>query len=96
MASCPHDARGNRLEILTGIKDGVAPSRHERRVWRPIATAPYDRDLEVAVIDHEGPHPLVFPCRRILHGWINAETQHQITVRPTHWRPWTLDAATHA
>jgi hypothetical protein len=64
-------------------------------VWQPIATAPYDRDLELAVIDHEGPHSLVFPCRRILHGWVNADTQQQITVWPTHWRPWT-DGATPA
>lgn len=80
------------MEILTGIKDGLAPSRHEHRVWQPIATAPYDRDLELAVIDDEGSHALVFPCRRILHGWINTQTQQQITIRPTHWRPWTLDA----
>ena len=74
--------------ILTGIKDGVATRGHEGRVWQPIASAPFDRDLELAVIDQEGPHALIFPCRRILHGWVNAATQQQITVWPTHWRPW--------
>ena len=26
--------------------------------------------------------------RRVLDGWINAETNRRINVRPTHWRPW--------
>jgi len=33
-----------------------------------ITTGPFDRDLELAVIDDEGPHALVFPCRRVLKG----------------------------
>jgi hypothetical protein len=32
--------------------------------WQPITTAPFDRDLELAVIDYEGPHSLVFPGGR--------------------------------
>jgi len=56
--------------------------------WQPIATAPFDRDLELAVLTYDGPHALVFPCRRVLHGWINAETKKQVEVRPTHWREW--------
>lgn len=50
--------------------------------------APYDRDLELAVIDYDGVHALVFPCRRVLHGWINADTRTSVEVRPTHWRDW--------
>jgi len=73
---------------LIRIKDALVPAMHVGRVWQPIATAPFDRDIELAVIDREGPHTLVFPCRRILHGWVNAQTQEQITVWPTHWRPW--------
>jgi hypothetical protein len=57
-------------------------------VWNPISSAPFDRDLELAVIDQEGPHALVFPCRRIPSGWINPETKQRIDVRPTHWREW--------
>jgi hypothetical protein len=38
--------------------------------WKPISTAPFDRDLELAVIDTDGPHALVFPCRRTLGGWL--------------------------
>jgi hypothetical protein len=30
----------------------------------------------------------VFPCRRILGGWIDAETKGWIDLRPTHWREW--------
>jgi hypothetical protein len=57
-------------------------------MWQPISTAPFDRDLGLAVIDQNGEHVLVFPCRRILRGWINAETKLQINVRPSHWREW--------
>ncbi len=57
-------------------------------MWETITNAPFDCDLELAVFDHEGPHALVFPCRRILGGWINAQTRARLEVRPTHWRPW--------
>jgi hypothetical protein len=56
--------------------------------WRPVSTAPFDRDLELAVLDLKGTHMLVFPCRRIVSGWADAETKEQIDVEPTHWRPW--------
>jgi len=57
-------------------------------MWRPINTAPFDHDLELAVIDGDGAHALVFPCRRILGGWLNALTKARIDVQPTHWRDW--------
>ncbi len=57
-------------------------------MWQPIKTAPFDLDLELAVIDGQEPHALVFPCRRILRGWIKTETKEKIEVMPTHWRPW--------
>jgi hypothetical protein len=56
--------------------------------WQSVSIAPFDRDLELAVITEDGPHALVFPCRRILGGWIDAATKHRIDVRPTHWREW--------
>jgi hypothetical protein len=58
-------------------------------VWKEIATAPFDRELELAVIDKDGVHTLVFPCRRILSGWVNAQTRRRIEVDPTHWREWS-------
>jgi len=62
-----------------------------RAMWQPVASAPFDCDLELAVIDAGDPHALVFPCRRILGGWMNADTKERLDVRPTHWRRW--DAA---
>ncbi len=57
--------------------------------WKPIIIAPFDRDLEVAVIDYAGIHALAFPCRRHLHGWIDSQTKKLIFgLRPTHWRAW--------
>ncbi len=56
--------------------------------WEPISTAPLDRDLELAVMDRDGAHALIFPCRRSLGGWINTQTGKAIDVRPTHWREW--------
>ncbi|MGZ5025061.1 MAG: hypothetical protein ACXWBS_09370 [Chthoniobacterales bacterium] len=40
------------------------------------------------MIDEDGPHPLVFPCRRITGGWMNSKTKERLDVRPTHWRHW--------
>jgi len=61
-----------------------------RRVvaWQPVATVPVNRDVELAVIDRDGPHALVFPCRRAVSGWITAGANQPIDIQPTHWRPW--------
>ncbi len=57
--------------------------------WKPIDTAPFDRDVELAVIDADGKHALTFPCRRTIGGWVNAVTKKQLYfVLPTHWRVW--------
>lgn len=56
--------------------------------WLKIDSAPFERDLEVAVIDFDGPHSVAFPCRRILGGWVKAETGGRVDIRPTHWRNW--------
>jgi len=57
-------------------------------LWQPISTAPFDRDLELAVINYDGVHALIFPCRRILGGWMKAGARQQIDLKPTHWRLW--------
>ena len=59
--------------------------------WQSIATAPLDRELELAVIDYDGPHALIFPCRRTDWGWVKSGTRQPIYVRPTHWREWRDD-----
>jgi hypothetical protein len=58
-------------------------------MWRSIAIAPFGSELELAVIDGEGVHSLVFPCRRVAGGWVDARTGAHIAVWPTHWRPWS-------
>jgi hypothetical protein len=60
--------------------------------WQPISTAPFDRDLELAVINYDGVDALVFPCRRILGGWLDAETGQRLDVEPSHWREWSSKA----
>ncbi len=56
--------------------------------WQPIATAPFGRDLELAVFDADGSHALVFPCRRAVGGWVTAKSAAMVIVHPTHWREW--------
>lgn len=68
-----------------------APERPEAgasATWEGVATAPFERDLELAVIEGNAIHKLVFPCRRILGGWVKTETAERILVQPTHWRSW--------
>jgi hypothetical protein len=60
---------------------------HLFSMWKLILSAPFDLDLELAVING-GVHPLVFPCRRAVGGWIDADSYQQIDVHPTHWREW--------
>jgi hypothetical protein len=48
--------------------------------WLNIEAAPFDRDLEVAVINSEGTHTVVFACRRILGGWVNAATRAPVKI----------------
>lgn len=57
-------------------------------MWKPIPSAPFGRDLELAVIDEDGEHALVFACRRVKEGWKNAASGARLDIRPTHWRDW--------
>ena len=59
-------------------------------MWQPISSAPFDRDLELAVIDKGEAHALVFACRQLpAGGWVKFGTERQIEVRLTQWREWT-------
>ena len=60
-------------------------------MWRDTLTAPFDRDLELATIDAAGVHPVPFACRRVVGGWVKADTDRRIDLRPTHWREWATD-----
>ncbi|MGD9980576.1 MAG: hypothetical protein AB7H66_08395 [Hyphomonadaceae bacterium] len=57
--------------------------------WRRAADAPFDRDLELAVIDEDGAHALIFACRRVADGWVKSDTGAKLSVEPTHWRAWS-------
>jgi len=61
---------------------------NEERVWQKIATAPYDRDLELAVIEDDRVYPLIFACRRVAGGWLKVPSMDRVVVNPTHWRAW--------
>jgi hypothetical protein len=61
---------------------------YQSTMWQPVASAPLDRDLELAVIDKADVHALVFPCRRLRDHWIHAGTHARVEVHPTHWREW--------
>ena len=68
----------------------MQPFEESNVQWQPVGVpAPFDVDIELAVLDREGAHALVFPCRRILGGWVNATTKKRLDLRPTHWRKWT-------
>jgi len=54
--------------------------------WLDIDTAPFDQELELAVIDSDGAQSLVFPCRRTSDGWVDAMAGRWVQVHPTHWR----------
>jgi len=57
--------------------------------WETISTAPFGRDLELAVIELDHVYAVVFACQRTTDGWINAKTGRRVAVSPTHWRPWS-------
>jgi hypothetical protein len=61
----------------------------QRTDWQRAASAPFDRVLELAVIGAAGIDTIAFPCRRLLKGWVAAETGEPLDVRPTHWREWS-------
>jgi hypothetical protein len=63
-------------------------------MWQAVANAPRNEDVEVAVIDGDGEHSLVVPCRRIADGWVTAASRRRLDIRPTHWRPWLENCAT--
>ena len=58
-------------------------------MWQPISTAPFHCDLELAVIEGDDIHALIFPCRRQRDGvWIDSKTKTVVDVKPSHWRDW--------
>jgi hypothetical protein len=84
------------LERFLLETDAEATEQRERKqkqgIWVHIAAAPYDRDLRLAVLDTDGAaHALVFPCRRILGGWVKSQSKERLSINPTHWQEWSED-----
>lgn len=61
-------------------------------MWQPVSSAPFGRDIQLAVVNQDGTHALVFACQRIVGGWMNSATKERLDVRPTHWREWSEDS----
>jgi hypothetical protein len=61
----------------------------EARPWQPVASAPFDRDLELSVIENGEVYSLAFSCRRTEFGWVEGRTRKSVLVDPTHWREWS-------
>lgn len=74
---------------MTQINAVRAVLLHQAGMWKTIASAPEDIDLELAVIDEDGCHALVFPCRRHNGDWIDARDGRTVAVHPSHWREWS-------
>jgi hypothetical protein len=72
---------------------GVNPGTTHMPIWKPIAEAPFDTDLQIGINHVEGVHALVFACRQTADGWIDSGTGRVIDVRPTHWRQWQAGPA---
>ncbi|UFX48996.1 hypothetical protein HAP47_0016620 [Bradyrhizobium sp. 41S5] len=64
-------------------------------MWHNIETAPFNRVLELAVVDSDGLHALIFPCCRVLGGWVKADSNRPVLVHPTHWREWNIGLTVH-
>jgi hypothetical protein len=77
-----------RLIKVIQIKAAVGARTDHRKMWNSIQSAPFDRELELAVLDEDGEHALVFPCKKAPGGWQNAVSGARVEIRPTHWRDW--------
>jgi hypothetical protein len=67
---------------------GLALHRHSH-LWRPISTAPCNRDVELRVSEGIAISTLEFPCRQTNAGdWVNGDLRTPIKVQPVEWRVW--------
>ena len=77
---------------LIHVNAGSCRKVYDCAMWRDIETAPFDRDLELAVVEGDHVYPLVFACRRTPNGWTKASTGERVAVSPTHWRVWSKNS----
>jgi hypothetical protein len=79
---------GNSTHPDAGIIKGIVRYLNGDLEWRLISTAPYNRDMELRIIDRHEPFCLPFPCRHTNGGWINSDLGTRVRIDPTHWRVW--------
>ncbi len=77
----------NSRDVLKRCRPAYLFDDHSA-VWQSIATVPFGRNLELAVIEAGETSALIFPCRHGIGGWINVQTEKWVDVSPTHWRYW--------
>ena len=82
----PSTRNGSPIVGYSGCEEADAM---DELVWEKISAAPYDRDLELAVIEGDRVYALVFACRRTASGWIKTPSMERVTISPTHWRIWS-------
>lgn len=62
---------------------------HNWAHWHPISTAPYNRELELRIIENGKVVAIEFPCLRSnTEAWINVDLGTEIKLRPVEWRVW--------
>ncbi len=90
------DYKANRADLRAAFHAAISLIHMHDWVWKMHCNSlkalftykdgdgnPNAVNLELAVIDADGVHALVFPCRRILRSWVKAETTERVDVHPT-------------
>jgi hypothetical protein len=88
--------RNGVAHLGVGWRDGGSPTPGATMSgWKSIATAPFDQDVQLWVIDRFGARALAFPCRRTDKGWINSQLKVALaaTIKPAYWREWPPDGS---
>jgi hypothetical protein len=57
-------------------------------VWIPVEAAPFNRALEICVVEGQGVQAFSFRCQRVENGWKSLDTDELLDLFPTHWRDW--------
>jgi len=89
----------------SGVTSGSVKNWIERAIaamtrpfaWRPMTTAPFNRNLKLRIADDGGALTLPFPCRRTNGGhWINADLGTAIPIDPIGWCIWRQSEPVYA
>jgi hypothetical protein len=77
------------LRRVTREGDRAAYQHQRVSRWRPVSTAPYNRDLELRVAEDGSVATVPFPCRHTNKDeWINVDLGVPLKIQPIEWRAW--------